>query len=137
MIKAKGIEFYAPETPNVITALIPKHDRGVNAIDDDMFVASVDELATPLLTIKKNLLQAGLFPSFGEGCHLCLSLPDGCHLLKGGIQCLMDDKEIMFEKTPVTSVPCEDVSIITISANPPKVSSKRPVRITSFPKVLR
>ena len=47
----------------------------------------------------------------------------------------MDDKEIMFEKTPVTSIPCKDVSIITISANPSKFSSKRPVRITSAPRI--
>ena len=52
---------------------MPKHGRGVNVINDDMFVAFVDELATPLLNVKKNLLQAGLFSGYGEGCNLfCL-----------------------------------------------------------------
>ena len=40
---------------------MPKHDHGVNAIEDDMFVTTVDELVTPLLAVKRNLLKAGLF----------------------------------------------------------------------------
>ena len=55
--------------------------------------------------------------------------------MKEGVQRLMDDKEILFEKTPVTSALCEDVSIITISSNPSKVSSKIPVRITPAPRI--
>ena len=114
---------------------MPKHDRGVNAVKDDVFVAIVDELVTPLLTVKRNLLKADLFPGCGEGCHLRLSLSTGCHLLKAGVQRLMDDKEILFEKTLVPTISYKDVSIIAISANPPRVSTKRPVRITSVPKV--
>ena len=82
LIEAKEIEFDASEIPNVITAPMPNHGRGVNAIDDDMFVTSVEELVTPIITVKWNLLQVGLFPGCGEGCHLCLSLPTGCYLLK-------------------------------------------------------
>ena len=33
LIKAKEIEFDPPETPNVITAPIPKHGPGINVID--------------------------------------------------------------------------------------------------------
>ena len=33
LIKAKEIEFDAPENPNVITAPMPKHGRGVNFVD--------------------------------------------------------------------------------------------------------
>ena len=47
----------------------------------------------------------------------------------------MDDKEILFEKTLVLAISSEDVAIITISANPPRASAKRPVRITSISKV--
>ena len=47
----------------------------------------------------------------------------------------MDDKEILFEKTPVPTISYKDVSIVTISANPSRVSTKRPVRITPVPKV--
>ena len=47
----------------------------------------------------------------------------------------MANEEIMFEKVPLIKNSCEDVSIITISDNPPRVSTKRPVRITSVPKV--
>ena len=33
MIDAKEIEFGPPETPNVITAPMPKHNSGINVID--------------------------------------------------------------------------------------------------------
>ena len=112
-----------------------KHGQGVNDVDNYLFVSSVDELITPLPVVKKNILRADLFPGCGEGYHQCASLPNGCLLLKIGMQCLMNNKEILFEKTPSTKVLFEDISIITISDNPPRVSSKRPVRITSTPKV--
>ena len=52
----------------------------------------------------------------------------------------MYNKEILFEKIPsmkslCEDERCEDVSIITIYDNTPRVSSGRPVRITSTPKV--
>ena len=118
MIEAKEIDFDAPEKPNIITAPMPKHNRGVNTIDTNLFVTSVDEVSTPLMTVKKNLLLAGLFPGCGEGCHMCSSLPSGYYLLKTGVQRLMDSKEILFEKTLIPTVPFEDVAIITISTNP-------------------
>ena len=44
LIDAKEIEFDAPEIPNVITTPVPKHAHNTNAIEEDMFVTSVDEL---------------------------------------------------------------------------------------------
>ena len=44
LIEAKEIKFDLPETPNVIIVQMPKHGQGVNAIDDDCFVSSMDEL---------------------------------------------------------------------------------------------
>ena len=133
MIDAKEIEFDPSETPNVITAPMPKHGQGVNVVEKDVFVTSVEELVTPLMTIKESLLKAGLFPGCGEGCHFCSILPTGCPLLKAGVQRLMDDKEILFEKTLVPTISCEYVAIITIFANPRRAFVKRPVRITSIP----
>ena len=89
---------------------MPKHGRGVNVVEDDVFVTVIDELVTPLLTVKRNMLKADLFPGCGEGCHLCLSLPTSCHLLKAGVQCLMDDKEILFEKNLVPTISYNDSS---------------------------
>ena len=77
MIEAKEIDFDAPEKPNVITAPLPKHSHGVNAVDTDLFVTSVDEVSTPLMTIKKNFLLAGLFSGYGEDFHMCSILPLG------------------------------------------------------------
>ena len=94
LLEEKEIEFYAPEILNVITSPISKHGRDVNIVEDDMFVTAVDELVTPLRTIKRSQFKAGLFLGRGEGFHLCLSLPTGFHLLKASVQRLMDAKEI-------------------------------------------
>ena len=80
---------------------MPRHGQGVNAIDDDRFVSSMNNLTTPLLTIKRNLLQDGLFPGCDKNCHSCKSLSNGCLLLKIGVQRLMTSKEILFEKIPL------------------------------------
>ena len=42
----------------------------------------------------------------------------------------MDNKEILFENTMIPLDQIKDVAIITISANPFKASSRKPVRIT-------
>ena len=81
LIDAKEIEFEAPEKPNVMTAPMPKH--GVNVVDEDSFVVSVKDIATPLLTVKKNLLLADLFPDCGKGCRLCSVLPTECDIFVG------------------------------------------------------
>ena len=85
LLESKEIEFDAPEKLNVITAPMPKHGRGVNVVDTDSFVTSVEEISTPLMTVKRNFLLAGLFPGYGEDCHMCSILPAGCFLLKSGI----------------------------------------------------
>ena len=116
------MEFDAPEKSNVISAPMPKHGHNAHAIEEDLYVVVVDNLMTPLPIIKMNLLKAGIFPGCEKDCYLCSSLPTDCLLLKLGIQRLMDNQEILFEKTPVIPTPINDVSIITISANLSKVS---------------
>ena len=119
---------------HVISAPMPKHGRNVHAVEEDLFVSTVDDLVTPLLTIKLNLLKAGIFPGCKEDCYFCSSLPIDCPLLKIGIQRLMDNQQILFKKIPVTRTPINEVSIITISTNLSKVP-KRPVNITSATKI--
>ena len=118
LIDAKEIQFEAPERPNVVTAPMPQHR--VNAVEEDLYAVSVNDVATPLLTVKKNLLLAGLFPICSKGCLLCAVIPTGCPLLKSGIQSLMDSKEMMFKKTAVPFVSAEEVSVVTIFNNPTK-----------------
>ena len=59
LIDSKEVEFDAPEKPNVISALMPKHGHNVHAIVEDLHVTAVDELITPLPMIKINLLKPG------------------------------------------------------------------------------
>ena len=51
LIDAKEIQFEAPERPNIVTAHMPQH--GVNVIEEDLYAVSVDDVATPLLTVKE------------------------------------------------------------------------------------
>jgi hypothetical protein len=90
MIEAGEIEFEPPETPNVITAPMPNHDKTVNAVDDGSHISNVADLTSPLPIIKRSLLQAGLFPGCAEDCNLCILRPEDCLKLKNGIQRLME-----------------------------------------------
>ena len=47
LIEAKEIEFDALEKPNVITAPMPKHDQGVNAIEDGEEDSNIDSWIYP------------------------------------------------------------------------------------------
>ena len=84
MIDNKEIDFDLPETPNVITAPMPKHDKGISDVEDVLYVTFVDDVVTPLSTIKNNILQVGLFLGYIEGCYFCAVQPNDCGLLKGG-----------------------------------------------------
>ena len=44
------------------------HGKGVNAIEDAIFVSSVEDLTTPLTIVKENLLKAEVFPSCLKDC---------------------------------------------------------------------
>ena len=100
LIDNNVIEFDPPQTPNVITVPMPSHGKGVNAIDDVSFVSTINDLITPLMTVKKNLLRAGLFSGCLENCYHCASQTNGCIWMKKGIERLIDSHEILFEKTP-------------------------------------
>ena len=47
LLEAKEIEFDASEKPNVITAPMPKHDQGVNAIEVDEEESDIDNWIYP------------------------------------------------------------------------------------------
>ncbi|XP_058775253.1 uncharacterized protein LOC131649509 [Vicia villosa] len=142
MIDAGEIDFDPLETLNVITAPMPKHDKAVNAVDQDSYVTNVMRLTTPLPVIKKNLLQSGLFPGCVEDCYYCSSQSNGCVMLKTSIQRLMDNRTILFERMPSVENLCEDLAqnlkfedVSVISKTPVRIPTKGPIRITAEPKV--
>ena len=100
MIDNKEIEFDPSENPNVITTPMSKHDKGISAINDVLYVATVSELMTLLPIIKKNLLQANLFPGYIEKCYCYAVQPNGCRLLKEGTQRVMDNHILLIKKVP-------------------------------------
>ena len=69
MIDNKEIEFDPPKTRNVITAPMPKHDKGISAIEDVLYVTPVSDVVTPLSIVKENLLQADLFSGYVKECY--------------------------------------------------------------------
>ncbi|XP_058757559.1 uncharacterized protein LOC131630837 [Vicia villosa] len=118
------------------------HDKAVNAVDEESYVTNVMSLTTPLPLIKKKLLQAGLFPGCIEDCYYCSSQSNGCTRLKIGIQYLMDNRKIMFEKVPSVEKLCEDLAqnlkiedVSVISKTPIRIPTKAPIRITAEPRV--
>src|ERR1051325_6018057 len=114
MIEAKQIEFDPPvETPNVINAPMPNHDKSSNAIGENSYVFNIDDLTIPLMTVKKNMLKAGVNLGCPENCRWCPSAPAGCAWLRRRVQCMMDNREILFLKPPVESL-CEDMSKLKI-----------------------
>ena len=68
LIDNKTIEFDPTPTPNVITTPMPNHGKGVNVVEDTIFVSFVEYLTTPLNIIKKNLLKDGIFPGCVKDC---------------------------------------------------------------------
>ena len=85
LIDNKTIEFDPPATPNVITAPMSNHDKGFNAIDDTTFVSSIEDLTTPLTTVKDNLLRVGVFSGCSKDCVCCDQQVNGCKRLKEGV----------------------------------------------------
>ena len=76
------------------------YDKGFNVIDDVSYVSVVSDLTIPLMIIKKNLLQADLFPGCIERCYCCAAQPNSFTLLKEGIQHLMEKHIIIVENIP-------------------------------------
>ena len=63
---------------------------------------------------------------------------NGCKWLKEGVQRLIDNHEILFEKIPTIKSltnKAEDLSIITISNKPFRIPSKDPIRISNGPTI--
>ena len=98
MIDNKEIGIDPLETPNVIIAPMSKHEKGISVVDDVLYVSTVSELVTSLPIIKNNLSHASLFPGCIEKCYCCEAKPNGCKLLKEGVQRLMNNHIILVEK---------------------------------------
>ena len=101
-------------------------------------MSTISELSTHLIIIKKNLLQADLFPGCIERCYCCVAQLNGCKLLKEGIQRLMDNHMILFEKTPSMENLFQDLEleeVFVISETLVRITSKGPSKITTEPRV--
>ena len=115
---------------------MPNHGKGINAIDDTTFVSSIEDLTTPLTTVKDNLLRVGVFPGCSKDCVCCDQEVNGCKRLKEGVQCMINSREILFEKIPTIKSltnKVEDLSIITISNKPFRIPLMVPIRISNEP----
>ena len=73
--------------------------KGFNAIEETVFVSSVEDLTTPLIVVKENLLRTGVFPGCLKDCIYCTEQVNECKWLKEGVQRLINSHEILFERT--------------------------------------
>src|ERR1044072_9818879 len=89
---------------------MPNHDKSSNAVGEYTYVFNIDDLIIPLMTVKKNFLQAGVNPGCPENCRWCPSAPDGCAWLRRRVQCTMDNREVLLLKPSPVEKLCEDMS---------------------------
>ena len=115
LIVSKAIDFAPRGGPNVTkNPMPPHHNHSTNVVDHCLnLVYDVNQLKTPLSFVKKKLLECDVFPGCSKDCQLCLDQPEGCDSLKSGIQCLIDQKRIQFDR-PQKSCDVSDVATITI-----------------------
>ncbi|XP_050889623.1 uncharacterized protein LOC127094905 [Lathyrus oleraceus] len=113
LIDSKAITF-SPKEPNVNNNLMPPHNNAaMNMIEVDngrRMMSHVDELKTPLIEIKNDLMKDNAFPICSNDCEHCLINPQQCKTLKYVIQQLMD-QGILVVGCPPTK---EDVFTIEI-----------------------
>ncbi|XP_058741189.1 uncharacterized protein LOC131613547 [Vicia villosa] len=98
LLDQKVIQF--TPTPNIVNNPMPTHggDAGVNAIKDEgiSVVSDVGCLTFPLVSVKKHLVNSGIFPGCGVDCENCKNQPEGCFYLKSMVQRLMDEGPLQF-----------------------------------------
>ncbi|KAI5405471.1 hypothetical protein KIW84_052309 [Lathyrus oleraceus] len=123
LIDAKTINF-AP-TPNVVNNPMPQHGGPrVNSVEDGEnlnLVVNINDVQTSLFVVKEHLLRGGVFPGYDKNCSDCGNHENGCVKLKEGIQELMNDGCLQFDRVVKYR---EEVSTVTIYFTP----SEGPVR---------
>ena len=134
LIDSKAIDFAPRGGPNVTkNPMPPHHNHSTNAVDHGLnLVLDVNQLKTPLSFVKKKLLECDVFPGCSKDCQLCLDQPEGCDSLRSGIQCLIDQNRIQFDR-PRKSCDVSDVVTITIPYDPifvPIPEKRSPLIIT-------
>ncbi|XP_050896795.1 uncharacterized protein LOC127103590 [Lathyrus oleraceus] len=136
IIDSKAITF-APNEPNVNNNPMPPHNNAtVNMMEVDngrRLMSCVDELKTPLIEIKNDLMRDNAFPICSNDYEHYLINPRQCKTLKSIIQKLMDQGilvvdcpstkedvstlEIPYDEVPPLQIPY-DFSQLTLSTNP-------------------
>lgn len=104
LIDSKTIELEArPQAagPNVTQNPMPRHGV-VQAVMEDgevlNLIMDVDFVKTPLPFVKEYLIKRGVFPGCEAGCERCEHCSNGCVNLKDGIQYLIDDGQLQFDR---------------------------------------
>ena len=94
----------------------------------------VEQVTTPLSFVKRYLLDNSIFPGYTSECAKCTEQPKGCDDLKAGIQLLIKEASLQFDrKSSYRKVTREDVVVISIPYTPvriPTPSRAPPLMIT-------
>lgn len=93
---------------------MPPHNKHVVNIieiyEKRRLVSRVDELKTPPIKIKEQLLKSSLFPVYDARCKHCLINPQECKVLKSVVQRLINEGIMVVEHLSTN----EDVSTLKI-----------------------
>lgn len=107
LIDSKAITF-VPNGPNVNNNPMSPHNKpAVNMVEIDegrRLVSRVDELKTPLIKIKEQLLKSSVFPVYDANCEHCVINPQECKVLMSIIHRLMNEGIMVVEHLSTSEV---------------------------------
>ncbi|XP_050875925.1 uncharacterized protein LOC127079584 [Lathyrus oleraceus] len=136
LLDSKAIQFTPNNGANVIQNLMPAHGGStVNMMEEGEslnLIMDVNLLSTPLPCVKSYLIQNGVFPGCSPDCCECQNQPNGCVSLKIGIQSLINEGILQYDKILKDGkVVDKEVAVISIPYTPANISAHaRPTPLT-------
>lgn len=136
LLDSKDTKFTPDNGPNVIQNPMPAHNGPtVNVIKyDESFnlIMDVNFVTTPLPFVKEYLIKNDVYRGCFPECCKCKSHPEGCDDLKAGIQSLITEWFLQFDRiVKDKKIEETDVAVISISYTPINISAlARPASLT-------
>ncbi|XP_058755175.1 uncharacterized protein LOC131628350 [Vicia villosa] len=136
LLDSKAIEFTPTQGPNVVQNPMPPHGahaaNAIESVEDTRLVKDVIELGSLLPLLKEELLRMGLYSGCGEFCTDCMAISSVCDKVKRGVQQLMDNAYLQFERVRHPEIVENEVNVASI----PYILAKIPIPARAPPLVI-